>query len=100
MTVEGDLDLDGCGDEPADAPIAGGALAYRGTVVRFAPGSGTGVLRTAAGREVPFDLEHCEVAPALRTGPREVGLSAGMEVGFDLGRTSRGTCVTRLFPAP
>ena len=67
---------------------------YVGRILRLHPGSRTGVVRSAGGRDVPFDV----------AGVRFLGdggfarLREGMEVGFDLGWTSRGVRVTTLRP--
>lgn len=97
MTAPRDLDVDGGDEAPGGDPATPADLAYRGVVVSFAAGSGSGVVRTASGRNVPFEVEHCEVAPEFVVGPRQIALRPGQEVGFDLGRTSRGLRVTRLF---
>lgn len=73
----------------------GAELFYRGVLLRFARGTGIGTVRSSAtGREVPFELAHVlvlgeEGADALREGA---------EVGYDVGWTSRGLRVTKLFP--
>lgn len=83
-----------------DPPAAsGGPIAYVGTVVRWSPDSGTGVLRTGSGRELDFDVEHTVVLGELVAGPRAFAISDGQEVGYDVGWTSRGLRVTKLFPA-
>jgi len=64
---------------------------YQGTILRVHPGSRTGWLRTARGRDVPFDATTLVV---LGTDQGFRALRPGMRVGFDLGRTSRGLCVT------
>jgi cold shock CspA family protein len=66
---------------------------YQGTILRVYPGSRTGWLSTAKGREVSFvarDLQLLGAAQGFST------LRAGLRVGFDLGRTSRGLCVTTI----
>jgi hypothetical protein len=72
-------------------------LYYRGTLLQFARGTGRGVVRSArTGREVPFELMHVVV---LGASPGErLELHEGMEVGYDVGWTSRGLRVTKLFP--
>lgn len=73
----------------------GGGLFYRGLLLRFARGTGAGTVRSAAtGREVPFDLIHVQVLG--EKGP--AGLREGAAVGYDVGWTSRGLRVTKLFP--
>ena len=97
MTPPPDLDDEGATETPAEPAFE---FFYRGRIVRYAQGSQSGVLRTASGREVPFELEHVIVLGALVVGPGRYALSAGQEVGFDLGWTSRGLRVTKLFPIP
>jgi hypothetical protein len=74
-------------------------LFYRGILLHFARGTGLGVVRSSrTGREVPFELVHVLVLGpgGERTGTQE--LREGMEVGYDVGWTSRGLRVTKLFP--
>jgi hypothetical protein len=88
-------------ETPAEArtePVDAADLAYRGNVIRYAAGSASGVVRAASGREIPFDLEHVWVLGDLLTGPRRYAIAVGQEVGFDVGWTSRGLRVTKLFP--
>ena len=63
---------------------------YVGTILRLHPGSRSGVVRTGSGRDVPF------VASGVRfLGEGGFGaLREGMQVGFDVGWTSRGVRVT------
>lgn len=84
------------GDQPSSEL---GPLAYVGTVVRWSPESGTGAVRTATGRELEFDLQHAVVLGTLVAGPRAWTISTGQSVGYDVGWTSRGLRVTKLFPA-
>jgi hypothetical protein len=72
---------------------------YQGTIVRVHPGSRTGWLRTDHGRDVPFAAVDLSL---LGTAAGFPALRAGLRVGFDLGRTSRGLCVTtiRVYEAP
>ncbi|MGH7856128.1 MAG: hypothetical protein ACREQY_02275 [Candidatus Binatia bacterium] len=65
---------------------------YVGTIVRVHYGSGSGVLRTGNGREVRFVLPFVDILD----GRRIEDLTDGMEVGFDLGWTSRGLRVTKI----
>ncbi|MEW6272647.1 MAG: hypothetical protein AB1689_25490 [Thermodesulfobacteriota bacterium] len=92
----GDLD-DERGDAPA--PELPGEPYYRGTVIRWSRGSRHGVVRSeATGREIPFELQHVVVLD----GDGNLGgieLREGLAVGFDVGWTSRGLRVTKLFPA-
>jgi len=66
---------------------------YRGTIIRWHPGSRTGWIRTAKGREVPFATRDLQ----LLGSARGIGaLREGLMVGFDLGRASSGLCVTAI----
>jgi hypothetical protein len=89
-------ELDGeRGDRPPEGPP--GELFYRGTLIRLLRGSGAGVVRSASsGREIPFEMQHV----ALPGGPADprLELREGMQVGYDVGWTSRGLRVTKLFP--
>ncbi len=80
--------------------IAPAELFYRGTVVRLSHATRRGLLRSATGREVEFDLQFVTLAKAFRGKPPEIALKEGLEVGFDVGWTSRGLRASRLFPAP
>jgi hypothetical protein len=71
--------------EPAD-PF------YRGTIVRVQYGRGMGILRTGSGREVRFVVPFVEFVD----GRRIEDLTEGMEVGYDVGWTSRGLRVTKI----
>jgi hypothetical protein len=84
--------------EPTGNEGTSGALAYLGTIAQFSHGSRTGVVRTASGRDVPFDLEHVVVAESMIPAPGRIALEVGQPVGYDVGWTSRGLRVTRLFP--
>ena len=67
---------------------------YRGILIRLARGGGRGVVRSVrTGRELPFEREHAVVLG-------DVELREGMTVGYDVGWTSRGLRVTKVFPAP
>jgi hypothetical protein len=92
-------DDDGSGGEAAsDAPSSPGELAYHGTIAHFARGTGSGVVRTASGREIPFELEHVVVAESLVPAPGRIAIEVGQAIGYDVGWTSRGLRVTKLFP--
>jgi hypothetical protein len=66
---------------------------YRGTIIRVNVGSRTGWLRTNRGRELPFTGRDLLV---LGSPAGFAALRVGLTVGFDLGRTSRGLCVTTI----
>lgn len=89
---------DGSDDEVASAPPD--EPFYRGTLIQLSRGGGRGLVRSMqTGREIPFEREH-----AVVLGPRDatgwVELREGMSVGYDVGWTSRGLRVTKLFPVP
>lgn len=86
-------------DAPEDVFIPLGELFYRGTLVRLTRGGTFGVVRSAHdGREIPFERQHVTVLGT--TGGDRAELREGMAVGYDVGWTSRGLRVTKLFPAP
>lgn len=71
-------------------------LCYRGRIAAFDPGTGLGAVQSVAtGREIPFELRFVDLGGG--GGPP---LEVGQEVGYDVGWTSRGLRVTRLFPFP
>ena len=72
---------------------------YQGTIVRVHSGSRSGLLRTTSGREIPFVECDLQLVGALRGF---ASLRSGMNVGFDLGRNSRGLCVSliRVYETP
>jgi len=55
-------------------------------------GRGMGILRTGSGREVRFVVPFVD----FLDGRRIHDLTEGMEVGFDVGWTSRGLRVTKI----
>lgn len=71
---------------------------YRGTITAVQPGSRTGWLRSERGRDLPFASAHL----TLLGSASFADLRPGLRVGFDVGRTSRGLCVTtiRVYEAP
>ena len=60
---------------------------YRGVVCKLHRSPERGKIRTASGREVPFTFAHLRMAGSHR---RFEDLHEGMEVGYDLGWTSKG----------
>ncbi len=72
---------------------------YQGTILRVNAGSRTGWIRGQTGRDVPFDVAHLEL---LGTSRGFAALREGLRVGFDVGRTSHGLCVTviRVYEPP
>jgi hypothetical protein len=88
-----DEDGEGAGSGDAGLPAVGADRFYQGRIVRLHPGARSGILRTGNGREVPFDGEHLRIVGTARGFE---ALAAGQRVGFDLGRSSRGLCVTTI----
>jgi hypothetical protein len=76
---------------PEDPSLPRGRF-YRGIVVRVRYGQGAGLLRTGNGREIPFTVPFVE----FLDGRKIEDLAEGMEVGFDVGWTSRGLRVTKI----
>jgi hypothetical protein len=70
---------------------------YRGVIKKLFVGSGTGVVLSDTGREIPFIAPH-----VLLTGEVErfANLREGMRIGFDVGWTSRGLRVTLIHTGP
>ena len=94
-----DLDDDAPAAGPDVVAVAGEPF-YRGVLIRLGRGGGRGVVRSVrTGREVAFEREHTIVLG--EPGPSgAVELREGMAVGYDVGWTSRGLRVTKIFPAP
>lgn len=91
-------------DDDAPEPAGGSSEPaepfYRGTLIQLSRGGGRGVVRSQqTGREIPFEREHVVVL-APQDGGSWFELREGMAVGYDVGWTSRGLRVTKLFPAP
>jgi hypothetical protein len=91
------LSVDSKDPSVPDAPVS--EQYYLGTILRVHPGSRTGWLRTSKGREAPFAARDRLL---LGTTHGCAALREGLRVGFDLGRTSQGLCVTtiRVYEAP
>lgn len=60
---------------------------YRGVVCKLHRSPERGKVRTASGREIPFVFAHVTMAGSRR---RFEDLREGMEVGYDVGWTSKG----------
>lgn len=71
---------------------------YVGTIASVQPGNRTGCVRSAQGRNLPFTAAHVRFLGT--TG--FAALRPGLRIGFDVGRSSRGLCVTtiRVYEAP
>ena len=68
-------------------------LFHRGVISKLFPSNNMGVVRTENGREVQFAYDLVIVTGAIHT-PAE--LKEGMEVGYDLGWTSKGLRITKI----
>jgi hypothetical protein len=74
---------------------------YRGMIARLDRARGRGLVRSHQGRELPFQFPFVQVAGAP-IGGRFPGidlLNEGDSIGFDVGWTSSGLCVTVIKPA-
>lgn len=74
---------------------------YRGMILKLDRARGRGVVRAHSGREFTFQFPFVEVVGAPLGGPMpgiEL-LNQGDSVGFDVGWTSKGLCVTVINPA-
>ena len=71
---------------------------YLGTIASLQPGHRTGWVRSSQGRDLPFAAAHVRFLGTARFAT----LRPGLPVGFDVGRSSRGLCVTtiRVYEAP
>jgi hypothetical protein len=75
---------------------------YNGMIVMLDRVRGRGIVRSYSGKEIPFRFPFVQVAGA-QIGGRMPGielLNEGDSVGFDVGWTSHGLCVTAIKPAP
>lgn len=64
---------------------------YRGTVLTLSRGAERGTIRSATGRNIPFMFQHVTLV-----GPHQSfdALREGLEIGFDVSRTSKGLRVS------
>lgn len=65
---------------------------YIGTVRRVNYANGSGAIRTGSGRDVPFIRPFVDVLDGRTIDE----IAPGMEVGFDVGWTSRGLRITKI----
>ena len=72
-------------------------LYYHGIIRRLSPRKGTGVVRTASGRDVRFSYQMVRMSGPLRS-PK--GLREGMVVGYDVGWGGHGLRVTKIRTYP
>ncbi len=74
---------------------------YPGMISRLDRARGRGLIRSHSGKEIPFEFPHVAIVGAPLGGPMP-GIDLireGDVVGFDVGWTSRGPCVTTIRPA-
>ena len=96
--VENDANADGTVESPGRAPAEEQPdFYYHGIIRRLSPRKGTGVVRTASGREVRFSYQMVLMSGPVRS-PK--GLREGMIVGYDLGWTGHGLRVIRIKTYP
>ncbi len=90
---DGKADVDTVAPMPEEQPD----LYYHGIIRRLSPRKGTGVVRTASGKDVRFSYQM-----VLMSGPVKSpkGLREGMVVGYDLGWTSHGLRVIKIRTYP
>jgi len=79
------------GDEVAGPSDSARARYYQGVVIRLFRGSRRGFVRSATGREIPFDFDLVRMVGPVRRADQ---LNEGMQIGFDVSRTQRGVCVS------
>ena len=98
MMVEDDAKADVPVESPGTpAPEEQPDLYYHGIIRRLSPRKGTGVVRTASGRDVRFSYQMVVMSGPLRS-PK--GLREGMVVGYDLGWTGHGLRVIKIRTYP
>ena len=68
-------------------------LFHRGIISKLFPSNNMGVVRTENGREVQFAYDLVIVTGAVNT---PAALKEGIEVGYDLGWTSKGLRITKI----
>jgi hypothetical protein len=68
-------------------------LFHRGVISKLFPSNNMGIVRTESGREVQFAYDLVIVTGTIN-GP--AGLKEGMEIGYDLGWTSKGLRITKI----
>ncbi len=92
--TKADASEEGSGQPP---PEDRSDLYYHGIIRRLSHRKGTGVVRTASGRDVRFSYQMVRMSGPLRS-PK--GLREGMVVGYDLGWGSHGLRVTKIKTYP
>ncbi|HEY1852760.1 MAG TPA: hypothetical protein VGG60_17195 [Candidatus Binataceae bacterium] len=73
---------------------------YPGLIVILDRARGRGIIRSHSGREIPFQFPFVAVvgAPLGGRAPGIEMLREGDLVGFDVGWTSKGLCITSIKP--
>jgi hypothetical protein len=79
--------------EDAPGSRAGADRFYRGKIDRLFRGNQTGLILSDSGRELLFEFAQIRIAGPIRDFE---ALQEGMQVGFDVSRTSKGLRVTML----
>jgi hypothetical protein len=64
---------------------------YRGKIDKLLRGNQTGLIVSESGRELPFEYSHLRIVGPIRDFD---ALREGMDIGFDVSRTSKGLRVT------
>ncbi len=81
-------------DPDLTSALEDAARLYEGRVVRIPSGRGRGLVKTAAGAELPFDFATVAVGGAIRSLR---ALRAGTRVTFDVSATRDGPQITHLW---
>jgi hypothetical protein len=68
-------------------------LFHHGTISKLFPSNNMGVVRTESGREVQFAYDLVILVGEVQ---KAADLREGMEVGYDLGWTSKGLRITKI----
>jgi hypothetical protein len=68
-------------------------LFHHGTISKLFPSNNMGVVRTESGREVQFAYDLVVLVGDVQ---KTADLREGMEVGYDLGWTSKGLRITKI----
>jgi hypothetical protein len=94
-TAADDITADGSEIEDDGLAAFGDVKFYRGVLLKLQRGRQHGIVRTAAGKEIHFEMQHAQL---LGDRWRWEDLHEGMPVGYDLGWTSRGLRITAIKP--
>jgi hypothetical protein len=79
--------------EDAPGSRVGADRFYRGKIDKLFRGNQTGLILSESGRELFFELAQIRIVGPIRDFE---ALQEGMQVGFDVGRTSKGLRVTMI----